>query len=104
MNKKQKPPDHAPYGLALAKQVAAALSAGRSLGGHGHRDYCGLGFDYQDGHFRHVAVWDVVVTQLLTFANRPEFEAWLAKQSEVSLARKDYPTITRRQLEEFVLG
>ena len=107
MNKNQKPPDHAPYGLALAKQVAAALSGGRSLGGHGHRDYSGVGFDYHDGHFRYFAVWETTLTPLFTFAKREKFEAWLAKQSEGSMAssaEKNSPTMTRRQLEEFVLG
>ncbi|WP_046243240.1 hypothetical protein [Hymenobacter terrenus] len=108
-NKKQQLRDRTAYGPALAEKVAITLSRGQTLG-YSHRDYCGMGFDYYQGHFRYGEVWEYELKPLRSFARRPEFEAWLANQSDASLARTeekdpfywDNQTITRQRLEEFI--
>jgi len=98
-----------PFGAALAARVADALALGRPFN-YSHRDYCGTGFDYHVGSFRYGEVWDYTFGPLRTFASKSEFEAWLAQQSDASLARHNEKdafywnnqTVTQQRLEDFV--
>jgi len=98
-----------PYGSTLAKQVADALRRGHSLG-YNHRDYCGMGLDYAAGKYRYVEINDGYPQPTQTFNTRDAFVAWLAQQSDKTLARLeeesprywDNQTITQQRLEELV--
>lgn len=98
-----------PVGNELAEQVAIALQANWLA--YGHRDYCGMGLDYQEGVYRYGEVWDGYLEEKIRFTDRDQFIHWLANQSDASLARledKDSfywgnQTITRQRLKEFVV-
>jgi hypothetical protein len=100
----------APFGPTLAARVAGALAQGRPFN-YSHRDYCGAGFDHQGGTFRYGDAWDGhLLDPAQPFADQAGFVAWLARQSDLALARlneKDAfywnnQPITRARLEEFV--
>ena len=102
--------DHTPYGLSLATQVAARLDEGTTLA-NSSRGYGGMGLargagaDYQYGE-----VWDGVLSPSKTFPSWAAFVAWLAAQSDFSLAgpgNKAIDTyssqhVTRQRLSELV--
>jgi hypothetical protein len=108
--KKALPRHRSPYGAALAAQVAAALSNGRSLMPY-HRDYCGMGLEHSNSHFIYGEVWDGrYLEPQLIFSSREDFVSWLARQSNQALARLEETdpwywhnqTVTRQRLLEFV--
>ncbi|MDZ4286906.1 MAG: hypothetical protein U0984_03055 [Prosthecobacter sp.] len=113
------PLDPTPYGIELATRIATCLEGGHEFG-YGHRDYCGMGLALQEGHYCYDEVNDGRLPMLedilrpgntdgRAFANRDDFIAWLAVQSDKSLARLDAPnefyhrnqTVDRNRLEEF---
>jgi hypothetical protein len=99
----------APFGPALAAQVAATLAQGHELA-YGHPAHCGTGLNFYAGHYRYGMVWEGTLEPHQTWATRPEFEAWLAQQSDLSLALLELPqpklwhnqTVTRARLLELV--
>ena len=104
------PRNRAAYGAALAGQVADALHQAHALRPH-HRDYCGMGLECANGHFRYGEVWDGQYLEAqLIFSSREDFVNWLAGQSNKSLARLEEPdpwywhnqTVTRARLLELV--
>jgi hypothetical protein len=102
--------DRTPYGLTLAAQVAARLDQGLTLAPC-CRGYGGMGLargaraEYQYGE-----VWDGVLSPSQTFPSWAAFVAWLAAQSDFSLASPavynlnvlDRQVITRQRLFELV--
>lgn len=105
------PPRHrAAYGAAMAGQVADALRQGHALLPY-HRDYCGMGLECSNGHYRYGEVWDgrYLEAQLI-FSSREDFVSWLAGQSDKSLARLEETdpwywhnqTLTRQRLQELI--
>lgn len=102
-------PDRTPYGLTLAAQVAARLDQGATLAQP--PDYCGrsLGRGAQGG-YQYGEFWHGAFTPAQTFGTWAAFVAWLAAQSDYSLAEVattdsaswDIPRITRQRLEDFV--
>lgn len=103
--------DTQPVGTELATRVAARLHKGHTLG-YGHRDYCGMGLEKQNGKICYGELLDGGMYQpLLTFDTDETFIRWLSIQSNASLARIDAEepfywgnqTITRERLEQFVL-
>ncbi|HYF34266.1 MAG TPA: hypothetical protein VD994_03160 [Prosthecobacter sp.] len=114
------PLDPIPYGPDLAARVASYLEQGHSIG-YGHRDYCGMGLETCEGKFCYAELNDgrmcpledlLADTSGLTriFHDRASFIAWLAAQSDVTLARLEDPndfyhrnqTIDRERIEEFL--
>lgn len=100
--------DTLPFGEALATAVAGKLRTGTSIG-YAHRDYCGTGLDYNEGHYRYGEIWDGYLEPALTFTGQQDFIIWLAAQSTESLARLDddafyrgNQVITRERLEDFL--
>lgn len=100
--------DTAPFGIELATAVAVKLCTGESLG-YGHRDYCGMGMDYNEGQYRYGEIWDGYLEPALSFAGQHDFVEWLAVQSTASLARLDdedfyqgNQIISRTRLEAFL--
>ncbi|MDO7846803.1 hypothetical protein Q5H92_10580 [Hymenobacter sp. M29] len=99
----------APFGPELAAQVAEALAQGRRLS-YGHPAYCGMGLDFVDGHYCYGPVWEGGLEPERTFSDRAGFVAWLAQQSDLSLALLEYEdptlwnnqTVTRARLRELV--
>ncbi|HAT33779.1 MAG TPA: hypothetical protein DCW29_23935 [Janthinobacterium sp.] len=92
-------------GAALANAVADRLQAGRALC-FSHPEYCGMGLHCADGLFIYCEVTDgELLTQsqylrrktdgeageFLAFAERDQFVAWLAGQSDLSLSGLDLP-------------
>jgi len=103
-------PDRTPYGLTLAAQVAARLDQGAALA-HSRRGYGGMGLAYRTGMgYQYGEVWDGAVSPSKTFPSWAAFVAWLAAQSDFSLAGSDTPTlgshdsqaVTRQRLIELV--
>jgi hypothetical protein len=93
-------PDRTPYGLALAAQVAARLDQGLTLT-HGHRGYGGMGLARSTGAAYHYGeVWDGVLSPSHTFPSWAAFVAWLAAQSDFSLAGPAGQALTRQRLSE----
>ena len=100
-----------PFGPALAAQVAATLAQGHELA-YGHPAHCGTGLNFQNGHYRYGMVWEGTLEPHQTWATRPEFEAWLAAQSDLGLALLELPqpelwhnqTVTRARLLALVAG
>lgn len=97
------------YGRELADQVAERLQA-RSFG-FGHRDYCGMGLEYRNGAYYYGGLWDGMMDdKVQIFSSREAFVAWLANQSDASMARLDEidafywgnQTVTRQRLLEFI--
>ena len=78
------------YGMAFAEQVANGLLKGGSIG-YNHRDYCGMGLEYQDGVFTYGEVHDGYMTyhpnSKRSWSSKESFVEWLAEQSDASLAR-----------------
>lgn len=104
------PRHRAPFGAALAAQVAEGLSHGQQLMPY-HRDYCGMGLECHNHHYCYGEVWDGrYLEPQLIFSCAEDFVAWLASQSNKSLARLEEAnpwywhnqTITRQRLLEFV--
>lgn len=100
--------DTLPFGDVLAGAVADKLRSGASLG-YGHRDYCGMGLEYNGSSYRYGELWDGLLEPTLSFDTRETFIAWLAVQSTAALARLDAPSfyqgnqvITRTRLEAFL--
>jgi hypothetical protein len=102
--------DRTPYGLALAGQVAARLDQGVALA-PSQRGYGGMGLARGAGNTYHYGeVWDGAVSPSQKFAGWGPFVAWLAAQSDFSLARpashpsssSDDQAITRQRLTELV--
>lgn len=92
-------PDTPPYGIALAECVASKLERGCCVTDH-HRDFCGMGLWFIDGHYCYDESWDgqpPPLTDMLkpnsrggrVFSTRHEFVEWLAVQSDHSLAGFD---------------
>jgi predicted metal-dependent HD superfamily phosphohydrolase len=111
------PLDPAPYGAGLAQRVAHYLKQGHGLG-YGHRDYCGMGLELLDSRFCYGELNDGRMDPPeewrkdgpnRAFDSAEAFVAWLAEQSDVTLARLEAAdefyhrnqTITRERLEEF---
>ncbi len=95
------------YGKIFAEQVANGLQRGGYVA-HSHRDYCGMGLEFRDGVFTYAEVHDGYFTEYasLQWSSRELFIAWLANQSDASLARFDNDswywgnqTIDRKRLE-----
>ncbi|TVT42807.1 hypothetical protein FNT36_01560 [Hymenobacter setariae] len=103
--------DPTPYGLALAAQVAARLDLGTALA-YSCRGYGGMGLARGAGaEYQYGEVWDGTLSPSKTFPTWAAFVAWLAAQSDFSLAGPDYQSasyrsthrpITRRRLTELV--
>lgn len=76
-----------PFGWELAGKVADALQRANSIG-YGHRDYCGMGLEYRQGSFFYGELWDgVMLEPTHEWSSKENFIAWLAHQSDASLAR-----------------
>lgn len=98
-----------PFGPELAAQVADALAQGRWFN-YGHPAYCGMGLDVVAGQYRYGPVWEGGLEPERTFPGRAEFAAWLARQSDLSLALLEIndptlwhnQTVTRARLLELV--
>jgi len=76
-----------PFGWELAEKVANALQRNTSIG-YGHRDYCGMGFEYRQGTYFYGELWDgVILEPTYEWASKESFVAWLAHQSDASLGR-----------------
>ncbi|MBJ6145981.1 hypothetical protein [Hymenobacter sp. BT559] len=100
--------DHTPYGLALAAQVAARLDLGNTLA-HSCRGYGGMGLARgASAGYQYGEVWDGALSPSKTFPTWAAFVAWLAAQSDFSLAGPEpqgatiTQTITRQRLTELV--
>lgn len=100
--------DTLPFGEVFAGAIADKLRSGASLG-YGHRDYCGMGLDYDGSSYRYGELWDGWLEPTLSFDTREAFIAWLAVQSTAALARLDdqafyqgNQVITRVRLESFL--
>lgn len=102
--------DRTPYGLTLAAQVAARLDQGLTLA-HSRRGYGGMGLARGAGaEYQYGEVWDGVLSPSQTFASWAAFVAWLAAQSDFSLAGPaspspgsgNNPALTRQRLTELV--
>jgi hypothetical protein len=100
-----------PFGMGLARKVVERLKH-RSFG-YGHRDYCGMGFEYSGGMYLYGGLWDGVMEERArVFASEEELVEWLAGQSDASMARLEEvddfywgnQTVTKARLEEFVAG
>lgn len=108
--------DRSPYGLALAEAFADYLILHGTLHA-AHRDYCGVGFAYENGRFVYDFVYDGYLggwsvegmpSPLASFEERTAFVGWLAIQSDESLCGReiadpwyvDNQRITRAYLEE----
>jgi len=103
-------PDRTPYGLTLAAQVAARLDQGMSLA-YSHRGYGGMGLARGMGaEYQYGEVWDSALSPSQTFPSWAAFVAWLAAQSDFSLAGSHSQgssgrynqAITRQRLTELV--
>lgn len=95
-------PDRTPFGLTLAAQVAARLDQGLTLA-HSRRGYGGMGLARSAGAaYQYGEVWDGVLSPSQTFPSWAAFVAWLAAQSELSLAGAKKQSITRQHLTEFI--
>jgi hypothetical protein len=95
-----------PFGWELAEKVANALQRNHSIG-YGHRDYCGMGFEYRQGIYCYGELWDGAMPEpTYEWQSKENFVAWLAHQSDASLGRLDAKdpfywgnqTITRERL------
>lgn len=87
-----------PFGPELAAQTAEALAQGRPFN-YGHPAYCGMGFDMVAGQYRYGPVWEGGLEPERTFLDRAGFVAWLARQSDLSLAllELEAPTLWHNQ-------
>ncbi|MBO9204410.1 MULTISPECIES: hypothetical protein [Niastella] len=94
------------YGPAFAEKVANGLVKGGWVG-YGHPYYCGMGLEYRDGTFKYGEINDGYFAEppTLQWSTKESFVAWLAEQSDASLARfEDSPgywgnqTINRKRL------
>ncbi|WP_118975371.1 hypothetical protein [Taibaiella koreensis] len=101
--------DTRPFGLILATAVAEKQRSGASLG-YSHRDYCGMGMEYNEGVYCYGELWDGGLDRPMTFDKVEAFIAWLTAQSTASLARLEddafyqgNQVITRERLEDFLL-
>ncbi|MFD1872994.1 hypothetical protein [Hymenobacter bucti] len=103
-------PDRTPYGLTLAAQVAARLDQGAALV-PSQRGYGGMGLARGAGAAYHYGeVWDGVLSPSQTLPSWAAFVAWLAAQSDFSLAGPEnqppasrHPqALTRQRLTELV--
>ncbi|AEV99154.1 hypothetical protein A4D02_11350 [Niastella koreensis] len=95
-----------PFGWELAEKVANAVQRNNSIG-YGHRDYCGMGFEYRQGIFFYGELWDGAMPEATyEWSSKEGFVAWLAHQSDASLGRLEAQdsfywgnqTITRERL------
>jgi hypothetical protein len=102
--------DRTPYGLTLAAQVAARLDQGLTLA-HSRRGYGGMGLARGAGaEYQYGEVWDGALSPSQTFSSWAAFVAWLAAQSDFSLASPaahnlnglDDQCLTRQRLTELV--
>lgn len=102
--------DRTPYGLTLAGQVAACLDQGITLA-HNCHGYGGMGLARGAGaEYQYGEVWDSALLPSQTFASWAAFVAWLAVQSDFSLAAplthnpssQQGQAITRQRLIELV--
>lgn len=101
----------APFGPELATQAADALARGCWFN-YGHPAYCGMGFDVVAGQYRYGPVWEGTLEPERTFSDRAGFVAWLAQQSDLSLALLEFgdptlwhnQTVTRARLLELIAG
>lgn len=109
----------APYGADLAARVAAVLENGHALC-YGHRDYCGMGLVFVDGHFCYGEVWDGQMEDFdklakggenaRLFSGKDAFVDWLSRQTDESLSRgrdthdfyRHNQTLDRERLVAFV--
>ena len=100
-------PDSTPYGLTLAAQVAARLDQGLTLA-HSQRGYGGMGLARGAGaEYQYGEVWDSALSPNQIFPSWARFVAWLAAQSDFSLAEprshsaaSHHQAITRQRLTE----
>ncbi|MET3133091.1 hypothetical protein AAKU55_003373 [Oxalobacteraceae bacterium GrIS 1.11] len=102
-------------GPDLANAVAARLEAGQMLC-YSHPEYCGMGLRHTDGVFLYGEVQDGEMMsqsqslqagadrgQLLAFASRAQFVAWLAAQSDLSLSGRELPQEWLRENQRLTL-
>lgn len=103
--------DTAPFGEALAAQVAARLEEGASIG-YRRTGYCGMGMekdDYDD--YFYGELYNGLMPDPRRFRTREAFVEWLSQQSTASMAQLDHKdpkkrgvlVITRQRLLDFVL-
>ena len=91
-----------PYGAALAEAVAAHLKSGQSII-YDHRDYCGVGLQYEEARSRFSmgpamdgGMWsETTWTATDGRSASDEFVAWLALQSDVALHGDGNQRLTR---------
>jgi hypothetical protein len=118
------PSSSRPCGHDLAVAVADRLLTGKVLA-HTHREYGGVGLQFQDGVFVVSEVFDGqlltcsqalrarqqgLTVEFLSFPERAEFVAWLAQQSDDTLSGRDHvrewlrdnQRLTRSRLMAFV--
>jgi hypothetical protein len=102
--------DRTPFGLTLAAQVAARLDQGTALI-YSCRGYGGMGLARGSGaEYQYGEVWDGALSPNQTFSSWAAFVAWLAVQSDFSLAGSashnlgsgHSQAITRQRLTELV--
>lgn len=103
------PPDGTPYGPTLAAQVAARLDQGATL--VPRPDYCGMSLAREaSGAYQYGEFCQDNFLSIKVFATWALFVAWLAAQSDYSLARPESEPavaaaaqpITRQRLAELV--
>jgi hypothetical protein len=103
--------DPTPYGAALANAVADALDRGVAVT-YTHRDYCGMGLCRTGGDYEYGPVYDGNLYDGAKFPTHDAFVAWLAAQSDATLAGREDPApfnwdnqrITRARLMEAIAG
>jgi hypothetical protein len=101
--------DPTPFGAALANAVADALDGGVAVT-YTHRDYCGMGLCRTGADYEYGPVYDGLLYDGVKFPTRAAFVAWLAAQSDASLAGREDPSpfnwdnqrITRARLTEAI--
>lgn len=103
--------DNQPYGPDLADQVAEKLRLPKYQDSglfHSHRDYCGLGFFYDQGQYTMGVVHDGYSPgkPIVTFEDQQEFTTWLANENNQNMAlfgeKFNNQTITRVRLKWFL--
>ena len=103
--------DPTPYGAALANAVAEALERGVTIA-YAHRDYGGMGLARRADGYAYGPVFDGDVQDGAIYPTQAAFVAWLAAQSDATLAGRDAPSpfdwdnqrLTRARLIEAAQG
>ena len=78
-----------PFGISIAKAVADRVENGAEYH-ESHRDYCGMGFFYEESKYIYGTVMDGFLSErVMTFNSKDEFINWLAIQSDDTLDGKE---------------